>query len=183
MIVAVTPIITTPCRIPMLKKKAKPYSEYPLWWHPQGYWAKKIRGKVHYFGARYRDWEEALKEYQAQVDDLQLGNEPTPQSLTIEQLCNLYLHSKQRAVESGEFAERSWRDYRNVAKRIVDHFGASRPGGTIVAGGLRRVSSNHRGRSLSDFPGQHRAGCSHGVSIRRNRRTDSGTNSIWYTVQ
>jgi hypothetical protein len=78
------------------------------------------------FGSRYGDWQEALEDYQAKVHDLQLGKKPEPQTLTIEQLCNLYLHSKHRAVESGEFAERSWRDYRNVAKRIVEHFGADR---------------------------------------------------------
>jgi len=84
----------------MPEKRAKPHPEYPLWWHPQGYWARKIRGKVHYFGSRHGDWEEALKEYESQIDDLQLGKDPTPQSLTIKQQCNLYLHSKQRAVNS-----------------------------------------------------------------------------------
>ena len=35
------------------KKPAKPYAEYPLTAHPAGYWCKKIRGKIHYFGPRF----------------------------------------------------------------------------------------------------------------------------------
>ena len=31
-------------------KPAKPYPEFPLTAHPAGYWCKKIRGKIHYFG-------------------------------------------------------------------------------------------------------------------------------------
>jgi hypothetical protein len=31
-------------------KPSKPYPEYSLTAHPAGYWCKKIRGQIHYFG-------------------------------------------------------------------------------------------------------------------------------------
>ena len=35
---------------PARVRPSKPYPEFPLTPHPAGYWCKKIRGKVHYFG-------------------------------------------------------------------------------------------------------------------------------------
>jgi integrase len=107
----------------MPKDQQKPYPEYPLWWHRQGYWAKKINGKLHYFGPRHSDWKTSLEEYQRVVDDLRLGKERNPNACTVGQVCNSFLHTKQRAVETGEFSKRSWRDYQSVGKRIIEHFG------------------------------------------------------------
>jgi hypothetical protein len=34
-------------------KPAKPRPDFPLGYHPAGYWCNKIRGKLHYFGPRF----------------------------------------------------------------------------------------------------------------------------------
>lgn len=60
-------------------KPAKPSDDFPLFPHDTGRWAKKINGKLHYFGY-WRDepndgWEAALKLYQSQRHDIEAGRE------------------------------------------------------------------------------------------------------------
>jgi hypothetical protein len=56
-------------------KPSKPYPDFPLTAHPAGYWCKKIRGRLYYFG-RWDDPEGALKKYLEQRDDLHAGRTP-----------------------------------------------------------------------------------------------------------
>src|SRR5262250_3394467 len=96
-------------------KPAKPYPEFPLTAHPAGYWCKKVRGKIHYFGP-WGDPDAALKKYLEQKDDLHAGRTPRPDSggVTVKDVANAFLNAKEQAVGAGELSPRTWADYKAI---------------------------------------------------------------------
>ena len=56
----------------------KPRADFPLFPHAAGYWAKKVRGKLIYFGKVADDPKgvAALKKWNDQKDDLLEGRQP-----------------------------------------------------------------------------------------------------------
>jgi integrase len=105
----------------------KPYEDFPLFPHATRRWAKKIRGKLHYFGP-WADWQSALKKYQEQKDDLHAGRTPRVQGdgLTMRDLLNRFLTAKKFQVEAGELAARTWGDYKMVCDRLSAILGLTR---------------------------------------------------------
>jgi integrase len=108
-------------------KPAKPHPDYPLFPHGSGQWARKIRGKLFYFGS-WKDPDSALAYYLEVKDDLIAGRRPRhggSGELTVENLCNLFLVSKKRLVETGDREPRTLEDYKTDAKRVVAEFGST----------------------------------------------------------
>ncbi len=112
---------------PKTVKPPKPYPDFPLFPHATKRWAKKLRGKMEYFGP-WADPDGALKKYLEQKDALHAGRKPRDETagVTIKELCNGFLLAKRALVESGELTNRSWQDDKAACDLIVSHFGKSR---------------------------------------------------------
>src|SRR5687768_3487969 len=109
-------------------KPAKPYEDFPLFPHATRRWAKKIRGKMHYF-VPWEDCQAAPAKHQAQKDDLFAGRKARGASgdgLTVRDLLNRFLTSKKQLVDSNEITARTFADYYAVCERIKSAFGVSR---------------------------------------------------------
>jgi integrase len=107
-------------------KPSKPRKDFPLFAHATGQWAKKVRGRLVYFGT-WKDPQAALDRWLDQKDDLLAGR--TPQrgdGLTVRDLVNQFLTSKKRLIESHELDQRTWNDYDTICGRVIKEFGKTR---------------------------------------------------------
>src|SRR5262249_9696864 len=90
-------------------KPAKPYADFPLFAQATGRWAKKIRGKFHYFG-KWDNREAALKKYLDERDDLYADRTPRATSedgFTVRDLCDRFLTGKKYLLGAGELSPRT----------------------------------------------------------------------------
>lgn len=112
----------------VLSKPAKPYPDFPLFPHATGRWAKKIRGKLHYFGP-WADPDGALAKYLEQKDALHAGRTPRPdnRTLRVKDIANLFLNAKDEAVKAGELSPRTRADYGSIMDMMVQGFGKHKP--------------------------------------------------------
>lgn len=112
-------------------KPEKPYPEFPLFPHDNGQWAKKIKGKLHYFGP-WANSQAAHALYLKEKDDLEAGRKPkrhdtSADTLTVGGMVELYLDARKLHVESGELAARTWREYKSFGERMIRVFGENTP--------------------------------------------------------
>lgn len=126
------------------QKPKKPYPDFPLFPHATRRWAKKIRGKLHYFGP-WDDPDAALQKYLDQKDDLHAGRTPrTPSDgLTIRSLVNRFLTSKRHLVDTREIVEQTWRDYYNTCQRIIGVLGPDRLVTDLAADDFGRLRAEY----------------------------------------
>jgi len=121
-------------------KPSKPHPDFPLFSHDSGKWAKKIGGKLYYFGR----WEfpgEALAEYERFLIDnkVQSDSEVVAKPVELESICmtvrdacNYFLSARQKDVASKHLSERSYNDYRRTGERLVAFFGRDRAFQTLA---------------------------------------------------
>ncbi len=99
-----------------------------------GRWARKINGKLHYFGqvdpsAKDFGAGAALDLYNEQRVDLEAGRTPRPKTggVTVADVCSEFLLAKDEALARGEIVRRTRIEYEATTDRIVGHFGKDRP--------------------------------------------------------
>lgn len=100
----------------------------PLTPHASGQWAKRIRGKLHYFGA-WDDYAAALTRYRAVASRLHAGKADRridPTMISVRSVCNLFLTHKQRQMESGELKPGTFADYKAATDTVVECLGGDR---------------------------------------------------------
>lgn len=111
-------------------KPKKPHPDFPLFPHASGYWSKKVRGKLHYFGKVTDDpkGEAALALWLDRKDDLLAGRTPrvTSDGLTVCTLCNHFLTAKEQQRDAGDIRPTTFADYFATCKFVVESLGKTR---------------------------------------------------------
>lgn len=122
----------------MPPKPEKPRPDFPLFPHANGQWAKKIRGKLHYFGL-WGDPQAALRDYLKNRDALQAGVSPTPVGVTVGEAVNEFLDAKAGRMESGELSRQTWTGYRWAGGELVKVLGRDTPLASLTPQAMEEV--------------------------------------------
>src|SRR4029453_1189479 len=124
----------------------KPRPDFPLFPHATGRWAKKVRGKLHYFGKCADDpkGEAALVKWLDQKDDLLAGRTPRAgrEGLTIGELCDRFLQAKDMQLAVGEITRLTRKDYEHTTNRIVAQFGKNRLVSDLASDDFERLRAS-----------------------------------------
>src|SRR5947207_562936 len=113
-------------------KPEKPRHDFPLFPHATGRWAKKVRGKLEYFGKWSDDpkGERALNKWLDEKDDLLAGREPRPKGddagPTVKLICDSFLSHKKQQRDNGEIQPRTFDELFASCVRIGAAFGKGR---------------------------------------------------------
>lgn len=131
-------------RIASVAKPAKPRPDFPLYPHNCGQWAKKVRGRVFYFGP-WEDPQAAFRDWVEKKDDLLAGRDPVTErdrsQVTLKYLIDRFLSSKKAAERSGDIASRTFADYEDICKRLVKIIDKSRPIDSLTPDDFEKIRS------------------------------------------
>ncbi len=119
------------------KPKKKTASTFPLYAHACGSWAKRIGGKIRYFG-KWDAPQKAFERYLAEKDYWEAGIDPPKftevlrsqrclTGLNLQDGVNLFLGSAKSRVQMGELGMRSWKDYKATGERLAAMFDRFQP--------------------------------------------------------
>ena len=93
-----------------MDKPSKPYDDFPLFPHGNKCWAKKVDGKLKYFGPWSGGWQAALKKYHAFL------NAPKED---LGSVVNQYIESRRLLEQSGDIGKRHLADIQETLGRLV----------------------------------------------------------------
>lgn len=125
------------------RKPSKPYKDFPLFPHAAGVWAKKIRGKFHYFGP-WSDPDGALERYLHERDALDAGRarrNRNEDGVSLADVCNHFLAHKDAMLHAGELAPRTFQRYRSACKFMTAALGRDRFVDDLVADDFQHLRS------------------------------------------
>lgn len=96
-----------------------------------GYWCRKVRGRVYYFGRVADDpkGQAALHQWLEQKDDLLAGREPRVRKsdeVSVAAICNEYLTHQEGRCEAGEISPRTFWQLHATCATICDVLGKQR---------------------------------------------------------
>jgi integrase len=127
---------------------SKPHPEFPLFPHATFRWAKKISGRLRYFGTTHGDPEG--KAALARYHDECAGRPKQAEGATIKNACDHFLTNITHLVESGDRAPRTLKNYKQATDKLVDHFGRHRVVDTITPTDFETLwHSIRKGRGLT----------------------------------
>ncbi len=110
-------------------KPSKPNPKYPLFAHNNGLWAKKVGGRILYFGV-WADPQAALEKWNREKDDLLAGRVPRPETgvagVSLDELVNTFLAHKESRVQTRELRRSTFNEYCRILKVFLDYFGRHR---------------------------------------------------------
>ncbi|MFH1923533.1 MAG: tyrosine-type recombinase/integrase [Planctomycetota bacterium] len=144
---------STPRRTRGKARPKPPRKDFPLGIHKgTGYWCKKVKGRVHYFGRVADDPKgvAALEEWNRVKEDLYAEREPRAKAdeLSVADLCNQFLTHHGERRDHGEISPRTFQGLYGTCAIVVDVFGRGRAVADLAPpdfGTLRKKLAETRG--------------------------------------